>query len=105
MFDRHATKVYAWATLGEGIVCGKVPERSGSAKCWCTAVNKERIVRLEQMAIAKGTSVASLAIAYALHGVDSAVVGCRSVEHFQDAARASVLKLSARELAYLRCEE
>ena len=103
IFAKHGTKVLGWATLAEGMLCGKVSERSRSAARWMSAENCQRKLRLERLATAKGLTVAALAIAYALNsGCDSAVVGCRTVQHFHDAARASTVVLSEEEVQYLR---
>ena len=88
---------------------GNVTERQGGQECWLTSENQQRKDRLERMAAAKGVSAAVVAIAYVLNYIGrdttSAIVGCRTVAHFQDAVRAAAMKLSPEELKYLRCEE
>ena len=113
VFEQHAvprrTKCLVWATLGEGCLVGNVTERQGGQECWLTSENQQRKDRLERMAAAKGVSAAVVAIAYVLNYIGrdttSAIVGCRTVAHFQDAVRAAAMKLSPEELKYLRCEE
>jgi aryl-alcohol dehydrogenase-like predicted oxidoreductase len=101
------TKVCAWATLGEGTLCGTVPDRRGGAACWSSALNQQRRARLQAMAQRKGVSAAVVAIAYVLNHVPgcSAIVGCRNGRHFQDAARASTMVLREEEMKWLRCED
>ena len=106
MVECGGIRVVAWATLAEGFLCGATPDRRGSMACWSTKGNLERRGRLVEMAKRKGCSVAVLAIAYGLNdGASKALVGCRTIGHFQDAVRASSMKLSEREIQYLKCED
>jgi aryl-alcohol dehydrogenase-like predicted oxidoreductase/predicted dehydrogenase len=106
LIEYPLVKCIAWAPLGEGTICGgKPPNRKGSNQCWVTTENESKIRRLKLLSQRTGLSEAALAISYVLNdlgGGNMAVVGCRSVKHFLDAARASSITLSLEELNYLK---
>lgn len=91
-----------WAPLAEGYMCGSLG-RPESAACWNTPDNALRRKRLNELASARAVQPSALALAFALNSgmADMVVVGTVNEQHFQDAARATQIALTDRDIAWL----
>jgi aryl-alcohol dehydrogenase-like predicted oxidoreductase/predicted dehydrogenase len=101
VYKENNVMLITWAALAEGWLLGGT--RRNNRECWENFPNLKRKCRAEAMAVSRGTSVAQVAIAFALSSAsDAVVIGCRTIEHLQDLIKGSIWKLTEEEVQWLK---
>jgi len=105
-FAANALLLVAWSALGRGFFAHGDPHDTSNAdlvRTFYSPANFERKQRAERLADAKGLTLFQVALAYVLNQ-DFPVIalnGTQTVAHVRSSARASDVRLTAAECAWL----
>ena len=108
--------IISWSPLAQGVLAGRyqdadiIPENSRGAfkQIYADRITQAGIEvaqKLAERAAAKGCTLAQMAVAWVLHqpGITAAIIGPRTLDHFNELLAASGVHLDASDLAY--CDE
>ena len=95
--ERDGVSALAWASLAEGYFAGR------DRPSWTSERNQEKRTRARELAQERGTTATAIALAYVLHQPSHvlALVGTRSAAHLDELIEATMLQLTAADLAWL----
>ncbi len=97
----------AWSALAVGFASGRLREGDPTvddlARIYFSDDNRERLRRAEELSAVKGVPLVEIALAFVLEQPFpvTALVGPSSVGHLEESLRASEMRLTPEELAYL----
>ena len=105
-YNSHGYGIFAYSPLGRGFFKAKVAGLPVSAHYDCPS-NHERFRRATELAKAKGTSAAQIALAFLLNesAHNFAIIGCRDLVHLRLNAAAADIALSAEEIAWIDLDD
>jgi aryl-alcohol dehydrogenase-like predicted oxidoreductase len=106
--------LFVWSSLAGGFLTGRFRRDNLESyrgtpdemivRCYCTEENFQRVDRAEALAQEKGLTLPQISLSYVLSQPNLdvfALVGCRTGEEFSENVKASQVKLSAQELAWI----
>jgi aryl-alcohol dehydrogenase-like predicted oxidoreductase len=106
--------LFVWSSLAGGFLTGRFRRDNLESyrgtpdemivRCYCTEGNFQRVDRAESLAQEKRLTLPQISLSYVLSHPDLdvfALVGCRTGDEFRENVKASQVKLSAEELAWI----
>jgi 1-deoxyxylulose-5-phosphate synthase len=106
-YKKSDVKMLSWSAQARGFFTGRFsvesPDELGVGNAWYTEANYERLNRAKVLALKKGVSPSTIALAYVLlQGfAPMATIGCRTIEELRDSFTAVNCDLSDDDLNWL----